>query len=155
VKSPANNSNALIKNDDALRTIFNRYGSALLGYIFGVVNDHTKAENYLIEIFKHISRFADELIYPEVNTWLRLQQLAKNFLHQYRQPTLSSVDAEFVAPEQSNKCLNLLTAEQKYIFCSIYYGHKTIQSLAHEMRTDEDAIRRRLREALSVIRNGQ
>jgi DNA-directed RNA polymerase specialized sigma24 family protein len=155
VKSPPNYSSALTKNNHALRTIFNQYGSALLGYIFGVVNDHVKAENYLVEIFKLISRYADELIRPGVNTWLRLQQLAKNFLYKSTQPALSSVDTKFVASEQSNKCLNLLTAEQKHIFCNIYYGHKSVQALAQEMRKDENEIRRCLREALSVIRNGQ
>jgi DNA-directed RNA polymerase specialized sigma24 family protein len=152
---PTNNHSSLTKREDALRTIYNQYGGALLGYITGIVNDHAEAENYFVEIFKRISRFAEELIRPEVNTWLRLQQLAKNFLYKNTQPALNSADTEFVAPGQSNNSLNLLTAEQKYIFCSIYYGNRSIESLAQEMRIAKDDIRRRLREAFSVIRNGQ
>jgi len=155
VKSPINNSTALTKNEHALHTIFNRYGSALLGYIFGVINDKDKAENYLVEIFQLISRFADELLSPGVNTWLRLQQLTKNFLYKGDQPVLSGTDAKFVAAEQSNKFLNLLTADQKHIFCNVYYGNKSIQAIAQEMRKNEDDIKRCLRQALSVMRNGQ
>ncbi len=155
MKSFTNNPHALTKNESALRTIFNRYGAALLGYIVGVVNDRIKAENYLIEIFKHISRFADELILPGVNTWLRLQHLAKNFLYKSAQPAISVADSKFVPPGQKNKCLNLLTTEQHHIFCNIYYGYKSVQTLAQEMQKDEEDIRRCLREALSVIRNGE
>ncbi len=155
MKSSANNTNALEKNEHALRTIFNKYGSALLGYIVGMINDHAKAENYLVEIFRVISRFADELIRPGVNTWLRLQQLTKNFLYKSNPPALSGADTKFVASGHSNKFLNLLTNDQKHVFCNIYYGHKSIQALAQEMCKGDDYIKRCLREALSVMRNGK
>lgn len=155
MKPPISNSNALTKNDHALRIIFDRYGSTLLGYIFGVVNDHAKAEHYLIEIFTVISRFADELIRPGVNTWLRLQQLAKNFLYKSNWLVVSDANTKYDATKQSNKFLNLLTAEQKHVFCNIYYGDKSIQALAQEMCKGDDYIKRCLREALSVMRNGK
>ncbi|WP_342648648.1 hypothetical protein [Mucilaginibacter sp. CSA2-8R] len=152
---PTNNHSSLAKREDALRAIYNQYGGALLGYITGIVNDHTEAENHFVEIFKRISRFADELIGPEVNTWLRLQQLAKNFLYKNTQPALNIGATKFVAPGQPNNSLNLLTAEQQYIFCNIYYGNRSIEALAQEMSIATDDIRRSLREAFSVIRNGQ
>jgi DNA-directed RNA polymerase specialized sigma24 family protein len=147
-------ANTIKKNDDALRAIFESYGSALLGYIVGIVNDKTKAEDYLVEIFKVTARFADELIHPDVNTWLRLQQITKNFLYNHKQAALTEVDLQLVAAEQSNKYLNLLTADQKHVFCGIHYRNKSVQALANEMRTDENSVRRCLRAALSVIRNG-
>ena len=147
-------ANPIKRDDDALRAIFERYGGALLGYIVGVVNDKTKAEVYLVEIFKVVARFADELMHPGVNTWLRLQQLTKNFLCDNKQVALTDFDLQFVAAGQSNKYLNLLTADQKHVFCGIHYRNKSVQALANEMRTDENSVRRCLRGALSVIRNG-
>lgn len=147
-------ANPINNNDDALRAIFESYGSALLGYIVGIVNDKTKAEDYLVEIFKVISRFANELMHPGVNTWLRLQQLTKNFLYNNRQAGSTEIDHQFDGALQSNKYLNLLTAEQKHVFCGIHYGNKSVQALANELCTDENSVRRCLRGALSVIRNG-
>ncbi|WP_345947821.1 hypothetical protein ABDD95_13290 [Mucilaginibacter sp. PAMB04274] len=137
-----------------IRSLYDRYGHALLGYITEVVQDAAKAEYYLVEIFKQISRYADELTGPGVNTWVQLQAIARNTLRKDSEQ-LGSAGVAGTDLAKFNKYTRAMNQEQKLVFNGVYYQHKSITILAKELNRDESAVKRILKEAFNVIRNEQ
>ena len=128
-----------------LRAVYTNYADMLYGYILEVVNDPKIAETYFLEIFTSISTEFGLGNIKEINNW---SQLLK-----YAQPVLSNF-AMTHSHVSTQSPLNLLNEEQKKIFSDTYYYGKTIDALSIELNQPVDSIKKSLREAFIIIRNG-
>ncbi len=140
----------------ATRALYDRYGNMLLGYITRVVKDKKLAEEYLIEVFKEVPRQLDSLTLTNESTWLRLQLLAKQKLSNFATTLRSCSSRDFVKMDGSDtdRYLDSMNMEQRFVFCGVYYNQQPIASLAQELGKSEEDIRLILRQAFSIIRNG-
>jgi hypothetical protein len=136
---------------DFTRTLYDQYGNLLLGYLTQITADRAQAEYYLVEIFRQVNRYADELTQPGVNVWVRLRYIAR---HIVQTNNLNLLSANHSLLEQ-NQFVEAMTAEQRHVFCGLYYQYKSIAALAQELKQDEGAVKRILKEAFNVIRNGR
>jgi hypothetical protein len=94
-------------------------------------------------------------IYSAENTWCRLQQLAKIKLADFF-ATIKDCDTH-VLPDLNNKSniINLMDDEQRNVFCAIYYHGKNTADLAKQLNKSELIIRKTLKEAFAIIRQGR
>ena len=138
------------------RALYDRYGNLLLGYITRVVKDKKLAEEYLVEVFKEVPYQLDRLNSSNESTWLRLQLLAKQKLSSFATTLRSCSSRDFVKLDGSNtdRYLDAMNMEQRFVFCGVYYNQQPIASLAQELGKSEENIRLILRQAFSIIRNG-
>ncbi|MFA6249048.1 MAG: sigma factor-like helix-turn-helix DNA-binding protein [Mucilaginibacter sp.] len=131
----------------------------LLGYIQEVVKEQAIAEQYLIEIFNELK--ADdikEMMAAGVNTFLRLQQIARKKLSSFITTVEDCADQAEIAIKKAitgNKFIDLMAPEQQLVFCGVHYHGKTIVKLAAELNKPEDTIRQLLRESFTIIRNNR
>jgi hypothetical protein len=131
----------------------------LLGYIQEVVKEQAIAEQYLIEIFNELK--ADdikEMLAAGVNTFLRLQQIARKKLSSFITTVEDCADQAEIAIKKAitgNKFIDLMAPEQQLVFCGVHYHGKTIVKLAAELNKPEDTIRQLLRESFTIIRNNR
>ncbi|MBD1387162.1 hypothetical protein IDJ75_17880 [Mucilaginibacter rigui] len=131
----------------------------LLGYIKEVVKEQAMAEQYLIELFNEL-KTADinEVTAAGVNTFLRLQQIARKKLSSFITTVEHCTDQAEIATKKAitgNKFIELMSSEQQLVFCSVHYHGKTITKLAAELNKPEDTIRLLLRESFTIIRNNR
>jgi len=135
-----------------IRRLYDRYGGMLLGYLVETLKDRALAEEYLVTLFREI---ADQ--HPNTSediTWCRLHRLAKSKL------ALLNNNSNFntnkpgsLIPSPSNKFLDIMTDEQKHIFCSVYYQGKPISALSQQLNKPEGSIKKALVDAFAIIRN--
>jgi len=132
--------------------LYDRYAAMLLGYIFEIVKDHELAEQYMIKVFKSV---ADEFnnIYQTDNAWCKLQLLAKKQLTGF----FNKINADCAPGDTKlsatqNALTASMTAEQRTVFCAIYYHGKTTSELAGLLNQPESYIRKTLKDAFAVIR---
>jgi len=122
----------------------------LLGYINEIVKDTALAEKYMVSVFTSL---AEQSVndYLTDNTWCRLQQIAKTKLAGFTNTVQDCND--YAKPYlDNNSLLNLMTDEQKNIFCAVYYHGQTTAELAKQLNISESDIRKALKEALAIIR---
>ncbi len=131
-----------------IRWFYNQYASKLLGYINGIVQDHQKSEEHLINI---LTSFVKDVILQDksrLNIWLELRQYA-----QHKLVLFTAKDHQLKPNGISGKGnLDLLDDLQQKIFCSIYYHGKTIPYLAATMDSNEMEIRNQLKLAIDKMR---
>jgi hypothetical protein len=130
--------------------LYNSYAGMLLGYIFRVVKGNDVAEQYLVEIFNALQpEDIDEMTQPGVNTYCRLQQLARKKL------SVNNNDGSVATNNaaQSNKYIDLMNPDQRLVFCGVHYQGKTTAKLAIELNRSETIIRQLLKESFTIIRN--
>lgn len=139
---------------DSLSELYEKYSSMLLGYIFEIVKDRKLAEQHLISIYNYIPEHINELTGDGINTWCQLQLLTKKHLGLFDgQPTNNKIPGhDLSAYNLGNKFLNLMTHEQKEVFCNVYYRGKSIATLSKELNRSEDSIRASLKEAFVLIK---
>jgi DNA-directed RNA polymerase specialized sigma24 family protein len=136
--------------------LYDKYAPMLLGYITEVVKDEALAEEYLVRVFNEVSYRFDEITAKGNNTWLQLQLLAKSELSSFFD-SLKGCDipaTEFEQYAARNRFIKLMTAEQRAIFCQVYYHGKSTSEIAAHLNCSEQSVRRILREAFSIIRKG-
>lgn len=136
-----------------IRNLYEEYAGMLLGYIFEVVKDRKVAEEYLIKVFEQVAlNPGDEA--DGANTWCRLLRIAKNQLAAFYNTVQDCEDgaSSIAVTHSANKYLDKMTEMQKHIFCNFYYHKKTTLQLSEELNEPEDAIKRSLREAFTIIR---
>jgi len=127
----------------------------LFGYIYEIVRDNNLAEQHLINIYNYIQDHINEFGDNGQVTWRQLQQLTKNYLvysnsAKYNYQIYSTDYSKY---DKRNRFLRLMTAEQKQVFCSVYYG-KTTAELSKELNKSEELIRSVLKEAFIIIKKG-
>ncbi|MBS7563646.1 sigma-70 family RNA polymerase sigma factor [Mucilaginibacter sp. Bleaf8] len=151
------NQKVLTANDvTATRALYDRYGNLLLGYITKVVNDRKLAEEYLVDIFKEIPFRLSEFSQNQGNAWLRLQMIAKQKLAGCaRAQQEHALTNSIKATGRGDEFLSLMNEQQRFVFCGIYYYQQPVSWLAQELGTTANDIRKILREAFKVIRNGK
>ncbi|RFZ83324.1 hypothetical protein DYU05_14410 [Mucilaginibacter terrenus] len=132
--------------------LYNSYADMLLGYIYEVVKSKSVAEQYLVEIFNELN-FADiaAITKPGVNTYCRLQQLARNKVAAFTSSKADDTSKSTVV--MRNRFTDLMTAEQQQVFCGVHYHGKTISKLSLELKKPEDEIKRILKQSFILIRN--
>ena len=152
------NNQQLIQNKPVynIRELYDKYASMLLGYIYHIVKDHALAEQYLIDTFKEIPQHLHEINEAGSNAWLQLQKLAgkkvKGFLENLKEGEKQglAVIGSYLA---RNKFLAMMTPEQQIVFCNVYYHHQTTANLSAELKITEEAVRKLLKEAFSIMRS--
>jgi len=145
----------LIQHDPyILNELYEKYSGMLLGYISEVVKDQKLAEQHLVSIYNYIPGHINELKGEGINTWCQLQRIAKKHLGLYDgQPTNTSISGHDLSNYKAcNRFLNLMTEEQKEVFCNVYYRGKTIAELSKQLNRSEGSIRVLLKEAFVIIK---
>jgi len=131
----------------------------LLGYIQEVVKEQAIAEQYLIELFNDLKATdIKDMMATGVNTFLRLQQIARKKLSSFITTVEDCADQAEIATKKAitaNKFIDLMAPEQQLVFCGVHYHGKTIVKLAAELNKPEDTIRQLLRESFTIIRKNR
>lgn len=135
----------------ATRAIYDQYAGLLYGYIYEVVKDKQIAEQYLLSVFNDLPQHLQDVLQPGVNTYNRLQQMARRSLNSFFETVPDCPPADNV-PARPNKFLSRMNAEQQIVFCNIHYNGKSIGKLAAELDKGEDEIRKILQQAFAAIR---
>ncbi|MGZ3756774.1 MAG: RNA polymerase sigma factor [Mucilaginibacter sp.] len=142
-------------HQQGLLNLYDKYASLLLGYIYEIVKDHELAEQYLISTFKHIADQYHDIVSAQ-NIWSKLQQIAKRTLAEF---FVSIKDCDSTAVSTKNslqiKVISKMTEEQRTVFCGVYYHGKTTAALAKQLSKPELTIRKTLKEAFAIIRQGR
>jgi DNA-directed RNA polymerase specialized sigma24 family protein len=148
-----------LSSNDVLvtRALYYRYSSWLLGYLMTVVKDYDLAEQYLVDVFKEVPNRLPEFTGSESNPWLCLQQLAKSKLKNYTRTLRSGVaikDQGTAERLRFDSYVNAMTTEQQIVFCGVYYYQKPTALLAQELNKADDEVKKILKEAFLMIKNG-
>ncbi len=137
------------------RALYYRYSSWLLGYLLEVLKDHRLAEQYLVEIFKEVpARLTDLHEHP----WIGLKALAKAKLLGH----FNGLRIKDMVDDLSNtgdrlkfdSFISTMSTEQQIVFCGVYYYQRSTQNLAEEMGITDQEVKRILKEAFVMIKNG-
>lgn len=151
-------STSLSSNDVLVtRALYYRYSSWLLGYLMAVVKDYELAEQYLVEIFKEVPNRLQDFTGSESSPWLCLQVLAKGKLKGYTsalRTNKSNINFDSMERLKFDSYVNSMTTEQQIVFCGVYYYQKSTALLAHELNKADDEVRKILKEAFLMIKNG-
>jgi len=138
-----------------MRSLYESYGGMLLGYISAIVKDNDVAESYLVKIFTDISNQFDTINWSESSTWQLLRNFAKHELAVFTNAVRACEYDTRVDDDLNtagNKYLDRMTAEQKNIFCSVYYHRYTTAQIAAELNKTEAYINGLLKQAFAVIK---
>ncbi|GAB3931480.1 sigma-70 family RNA polymerase sigma factor [Mucilaginibacter myungsuensis] len=138
-----------------MHTIYDQYAGMLYGYIFEVVKDKQLAERYLMMVFNDLPHQLHDLLQPGVNVYHKLQQLTRKHLKDIFGSQQTIIDGTGVnghIPARPNKFLDKMSAEQKHVFCNIHYYGKSVSTVAAEMNSAEEEVRKVLQQAFAAIR---
>jgi len=151
-----NQEQALLKvKPISVRSLYDSYAGMLLGYIVAIVKDKQVAESYLVKIFSNISVKFNPIEWEEGNAWEHLRRLAKQELAVFTNAVKSceyDVMPGIVQQTSASKYLDKMSAEQRQVFCSVYYHRYSITQLATELNKSENSINKILKEAFAVIK---
>lgn len=151
-------STSLNSNDVLVtRALYYRYSSWLLGYLMAVVKDYELAEQYLVEIFKEVPNRLQDFTGSNSSPWLCLQVLAKDKLKGYTsalRTNRSKINFDFIERLKFDSYVNAMTTEQQIVFCGVYYYQKSTALLAQELNKADDEVKKILKEAFLMIKNG-
>ena len=135
--------------------LYDKYAGMILGYIYDIVKDNKLAEQHLVTFYSGLPANYKDAIPDGENTWCHLQRLVKKQLSGFNNDVKADYqpkEIDLVTYNNRNKFLKLMTHEQKEVFCGIYHYGKTISQLAAEQNTNEDFIRKTLKEAFAIIK---
>ena len=135
--------------------LYDKYAGMLLGYIYDIVKDNELAEQHLVTFYSGLSASYKNVVPNGENTWCHLQRLVKKQLSGFNNDaknTYQPKEIDFVTYNNRNKFLKLMTHEQKEVFCGVYHYGKTINQLAIELHTNENLIRKTLKETFAIIK---
>jgi len=145
-----------VKQDQALlqtkpssiHHLYDAYGGMLLGYIYEVVKDHAIAEDCLVKTFSRIAQKFNEINWTDTNAWRLLQNFAKNELTAFHK-VAENYEVSAALP---NAYLDLMTDEQRLVFCNVYYSKNTTAQLARQLSKPDVEVKQLLKAAFAVIR---
>lgn len=148
-----------LSSNDVLvtRALYYRYSSWLLGYLIAVVKDYELAEQYMVDIFKEVPNRLHEFTGSDSSPWLCLQVLAKSKLTGYTRALRSgksNIDSSSAERLRFDNYVNAMTTEQQIVFCGVYYYQKPTALLAQELNKADDEVKKILKEAFLIIKNG-
>jgi len=148
-----------LSSNDVLvtRALYYRYSSWLLGYLIAVVKDYELAEQYMVDIFKEVPNRLHEFTGSDSSPWLCLQVLAKSKLTGYTRALRSgksNIDSSSAERLRFDSYVNAMTTEQQIVFCGVYYYQKPTALLAQELNKADDEVKKILKEAFLIIKNG-
>lgn len=151
-------SRSLSSNDVLVtRALYYRYSSWLLGYLMVALKDYELAEQYLVEVFKEVPSRLHEFTGAESSPWVCLQLLAKNKLKGYAgalRTGIAKADLDSEERLKFDSYVSNMTTEQQIVFCGVYYYQKTTALLAQELNKADDEVKKILKEAFLMIKNG-
>lgn len=151
------NKNLLSENEQlSIRSLYDKHGGMLLGYIFEVVQDRKLAEECLVKLFGELALQFNKIDWKTSNSWCQLQKFAKTRLisiiaskrirTNHTACTLQSLSGKSYLSE--------LTEIQQQVFCDVYYDGKSVNIIAIELNQTEESIRKTLKEAFAIMRKG-
>jgi hypothetical protein len=137
-----------------IHILYDNYAAMLLGYINDVVKDKAVAEEYLLKTFNTIAQKFNCTNWNERNNWVQLLGFARAELIPFHDAVKGCEAPAVVGINDStdHKYLDKMTADQKHVFCSIYYNKKTTAELSKEINKSEELIKTLLKEAFCIIR---
>jgi len=136
----------------SVHELYDKYSGMLFGYIYEIVKDTRLAEQHLISFYSNLKEYLDEINADGANTWCQLQRLAKRHLSASFINTTAQTESELVTNYTGNKCLGMMTSEQRHVFCNIYYHGKTVAELAYSLNKPEDIVRKHLKDAFTILK---
>ncbi|WP_131537664.1 sigma-70 RNA polymerase sigma factor region 4 domain-containing protein [Pedobacter nototheniae] len=142
-------NHTLSKPFGKVQLIYQKYAAMLLGYIYGIVQDRQKSEEYLMKIFTDFSTQQNKTNQIDC-TWLELRDFAKQKLA----GTSNEIQIK-TSDNHTDQHLSILTDNQRRIFCAVYYHGKSISYLASIFNQDESSIRQELKSSLDQIRKAR
>lgn len=148
-----------LTNNDVLvtRALYYRYSSWLLGYLMEVVKDYEEAEQYLLDIFKEVPYRLHEFTGADSKPWLCLQDMAKAKLKGITEGLRVNKPKNKIGSHERlrfDTFVSAMTTEQQIVFCGVYYYQKGTDVLAQELNKTDQEVKRILREAFIMIKNG-
>lgn len=150
------NQQALVEHQaEDIRSLYDKYGGMLLGYILEIVKDRKQAEEYLVQVFCEISQQFDEIIGTKTNRWIQLQRFTRIKLMAFasvRPESAIANDAGLIVHSSRNALFEQLSEDEQQIFYAVYYQGKTISTISTELNRTEGSIREALKEAFSIMR---
>ncbi|MDT3404865.1 RNA polymerase sigma factor [Mucilaginibacter terrae] len=144
-----------LSNNEVLitRALYYRYSSWLLGYLIELVKDKDIAEQYLVDIFKEVPKHLEDFDGPDTLRWKNLRKLAQSKLRGVR---VRNTNKDIMSSERIkfDGFVSNLTIEQQIVFCGVYYYQKSTSTLAQELNIADTDVKRLLKEAFTMIKNG-
>ncbi len=139
----------------SVRNLYDNYGAALLGYIYGIVKNYSTAEHYLIEVFKEVPLNLEEYSESRFGTLCHLQLIARKKLSTLFENINNQGVVDSVSETGDNKFIEQMTPDQRHVFCGLHYSGKTIAVLAAELNRPEETVKRILKDSFTHIRKGE
>lgn len=142
-----------VQGNPELSTLYDAYGSKLMGYILALVKNRENAEECLVKIFTEIYRRKQNGTDTNpANTWCWLMELARQQITTLEEGSQQRLNKDFAIRLPYDSFLNKMSAEQQLVFCGAYYHHKTVAELAAELNITEPTVRLKIKEAFTIIR---
>jgi hypothetical protein len=133
------------QNPYSVHELYDKYSGMLFGYIHAAVEDTMLAEQHLASFYTGIKGHLHEINAEGANTWCQLRRLAKEHLS----ANFTNITGAGYA---GNKCLDMMTSEQKQVFCKVYYHGKTIAELSYALNKPEGLVRKDLKDAFTILK---
>lgn len=134
-----------------VQELYDKYSGMLFGYIYGVVKDAGIAEQQLVNFYSTIKDHLHEINADGAgNTWCKLQSLLKKHLS----ASGRFIECDVMTGHSGNKYFGMMSDEQKYVFCNIYYHGRSTAELALILNKPEEQVRKELKEAFTILRQG-
>jgi DNA-directed RNA polymerase specialized sigma24 family protein len=135
-----------------VQELYDKYSGMVFGYIYEVVKDIKLAEEYLTDFYTDIPKHLHEINTQGANTWCQLHRLAKRFLSQVfaRKGTLQQLNSI----NTGNRFLGSMTEEQRQVFYNVYYNGSSTAELSYLLNRPEESIRKSLKEAFLILKQG-
>lgn len=139
----------------SIRSLYDRHGGMLLGYIFEVVKDRKLAEEYLIKVFCDLSVQFNDVSHTDISGWPQLQKFTREkLLSSGERSKFVGLNSGLKTSGAPNHYLEQLNEEQRQVFCDVYYHGKTITDISKTLNLTEDLTRKALKEAFAIMRKG-
>ena len=141
----------------ASHELYTNYGAMLLGYIIEVVKDRSVAEGYLADIFSGLNVGDIQYIAgtPDGSTYIRLQHYTRSKLVSFVNTVDDCDDLPDNMAVKGNRLIDLMNAEQQFVFCGVHYHGKAITLLANELNKTDDEIKQILKQSFNIIRSNR
>jgi DNA-directed RNA polymerase specialized sigma24 family protein len=140
-----------------LHELYDKYSGMLFGYIYEVVKDVKLAEKYLAGFFADIPKHIHEINTGGTSTWCQLQRMAKRYLSNSFTDQNNDNQVSVVAGNGSsnNRFLGMMTEEQREVFYNMYYNGKSATELSIALNKPVETIRKSLKEAFLILKQGK
>ena len=141
------------QNSAILQEAYKKYGGMLYGFLLSVLNDESKAGQFLINIFDDLAKAIDETGECGPYTWCGLYRNAKSKLIHLLNDD-EEADHNLLVFALGRKMYEDMSDLQRQVFYETYYNCKMVSELAGKLNQTEEMIRKALKESFLILRRG-